>query len=52
MKATLEKFRENIEGSIPLGRIGTPEDVGKLAQTVYLGTESLLTSLTRGRVCG
>jgi len=27
MKATLEKFRENIEGSIPLGRIGSPEDV-------------------------
>ena len=27
MKATLEKFQEAIEGSIPLGRIGSPEDV-------------------------
>ena len=27
MAATLEKFRESIEGSIPLGRIGSPEDV-------------------------
>lgn len=27
MKATLEKFKEVIEGSIPLGRIGSPEDV-------------------------
>jgi len=27
MAATLEKFKEQIEGSIPLGRIGTPQDV-------------------------
>ena len=27
MKATLEKFRDAIESGIPLGRIGTPEDV-------------------------
>ena len=27
MKATLEKFQDEIEGRIPLGRIGTPEDV-------------------------
>lgn len=27
MKATLEQFQESIEASIPLGRIGTPEDV-------------------------
>jgi len=27
MKATLEKFKESIEGNIPLGRIGAPEDV-------------------------
>jgi len=27
MKATLEKFREMIEGSIPLGRIGSPQDI-------------------------
>lgn len=27
MKATLEAYRETIEGSIPLGRIGKPEDV-------------------------
>jgi len=27
MKATLEKFRDSIEGSIPLGRIGKPQDV-------------------------
>jgi NAD(P)-dependent dehydrogenase (short-subunit alcohol dehydrogenase family) len=27
MAATLEKFREMIEGSIPLGRIGSPQDV-------------------------
>ncbi|KAF2732902.1 NAD(P)-binding protein [Polyplosphaeria fusca] len=27
MKATLEKFREVIEGGVPLGRIGSPEDV-------------------------
>ena len=27
MKATLEKFRDTIESGIPLGRIGTPEDV-------------------------
>ncbi|CCX08584.1 hypothetical protein FPQ18DRAFT_366637 [Pyronema domesticum] len=27
MAATLEKFRDTIEGNVPLGRIGTPEDV-------------------------
>ncbi|KAF1972672.1 NAD(P)-binding protein [Bimuria novae-zelandiae CBS 107.79] len=27
MKATLEQFKDVIEGSIPLGRIGSPEDV-------------------------
>jgi NAD(P)-dependent dehydrogenase (short-subunit alcohol dehydrogenase family) len=27
MKATLEKFKDVIEGGIPLGRIGSPEDV-------------------------
>ncbi|KAB8260126.1 hypothetical protein BDV32DRAFT_123610 [Aspergillus pseudonomiae] len=27
MAATLETYREQIEGNIPLGRIGTPEDV-------------------------
>ncbi|KAF1838469.1 NAD(P)-binding protein [Decorospora gaudefroyi] len=27
MKATLEKFQAKIEGGIPLGRIGSPEDV-------------------------
>jgi len=27
MKATLEKFQSSMEASIPLGRIGTPEDV-------------------------
>ena len=27
MAATLKQFRESIEGSIPLGRIGSPEDV-------------------------
>lgn len=27
MKATLEKFQEVMESNIPLGRIGTPEDV-------------------------
>ncbi|KZF19004.1 NAD(P)-binding protein [Xylona heveae TC161] len=27
MAATLQRFREQIEGQIPLGRIGTPEDV-------------------------
>jgi NAD(P)-dependent dehydrogenase (short-subunit alcohol dehydrogenase family) len=27
MKETLERFRDSIEGGVPLGRIGTPEDV-------------------------
>jgi NAD(P)-dependent dehydrogenase (short-subunit alcohol dehydrogenase family) len=27
MAATLEKFRDSIEGANPLGRIGTPQDV-------------------------
>lgn len=27
MKATLDAFRDTIEAQIPLGRIGTPEDV-------------------------
>lgn len=27
MAATLKKYKDVIEGSIPLGRIGTPEDV-------------------------
>lgn len=27
MAATLAKFRESIEGRIPLGRIGSPEDI-------------------------
>lgn len=27
MAATLKRFRETIESSIPLGRIGSPEDV-------------------------
>lgn len=27
MKATLDQFRDVIEGSIPLGRIGSPQDV-------------------------
>ena len=27
MKATLEKFQDVIEGGVPLGRIGSPEDV-------------------------
>jgi NAD(P)-dependent dehydrogenase (short-subunit alcohol dehydrogenase family) len=27
MKATLEKFQASMEANIPLGRIGTPEDV-------------------------
>lgn len=27
MAATLEKFKDQIEDGIPLGRIGTPEDV-------------------------
>lgn len=27
MKATLERFRDTIEASIPLGRIGSPEDI-------------------------
>lgn len=27
MAATLDQFKDVIEGSIPLGRIGTPEDV-------------------------
>ncbi|KAF2258933.1 NAD(P)-binding protein [Lojkania enalia] len=27
MKATLEKFKDVIEGGVPLGRIGSPEDV-------------------------
>jgi NAD(P)-dependent dehydrogenase (short-subunit alcohol dehydrogenase family) len=31
MAATLAQFREMIEGSIPLGRIGTPEDIAGTA---------------------
>ena len=27
MKATLEKFKDTIEAGIPLGRIGSPEDI-------------------------
>lgn len=27
MAATLEKFRDSIEAGVPLGRIGTPEDI-------------------------
>ena len=27
MKATLERFKDAIESGIPLGRIGSPEDV-------------------------
>lgn len=27
MKATLEKFKDVIESGVPLGRIGSPEDV-------------------------
>ena len=27
MEATLEKFRDTIEAGIPLGRIGSPEDI-------------------------
>lgn len=27
MKATLEKFQDVIEAGIPLGRIGSPEDI-------------------------
>lgn len=31
MRATLENFRDTIEGVVPLGRIGTPQDVGGAA---------------------
>jgi len=27
MKATLERFKDDIEANIPLGRIGTPQDI-------------------------
>lgn len=27
MKATLEQFRESIEANVPLGRIGSPQDI-------------------------
>lgn len=27
MKATLDKFKDEIENSVPMGRIGSPEDI-------------------------
>lgn len=27
MKATLERFKDDIEANIPLGRIGSPQDI-------------------------
>ncbi|KAF3035307.1 hypothetical protein E8E12_003852 [Didymella heteroderae] len=49
MKATLEKFKDVIESGIPLGRIGSPEDVAALAiifdwAASYRGLEYTLVS--------
>lgn len=38
MKATLEKFKDVIEGSVPLGRIGSPEDVA--GTCIWLGSKA------------
>ncbi|KAF2475416.1 NAD(P)-binding protein [Lindgomyces ingoldianus] len=38
MKATLDKFKDVIEGGIPLGRIGTPEDVAGCC--IWLGSRA------------
>ena len=38
MKATLEKFKDVIEGGVPLGRIGSPLDVA--GTCVYLGSRA------------
>ncbi|KAI9725474.1 MAG: hypothetical protein M1828_003145 [Chrysothrix sp. TS-e1954] len=38
MKATLESFKESIEGSIPLGRIGSPKDVA--GACLFLGSRA------------
>ena len=38
MKATLEKFRDTIEAGIPLGRIGSPEDVA--GACLFLGSRA------------
>lgn len=38
MAATLEKFRDSIEGSIPLGRIGSPQDIA--GTCIYLSSRA------------
>lgn len=38
MKATLEKFRDTIEAGVPLGRIGSPEDVA--GTCIWLGSRA------------
>lgn len=38
MAATLDKFRDVIEAGIPLGRIGTPEDVA--GSCLYLSSRA------------
>jgi NAD(P)-dependent dehydrogenase (short-subunit alcohol dehydrogenase family) len=38
MAATLEAFGEQIEGSIPLGRIGSPQDVA--GSCLYLSSRA------------
>lgn len=38
MKATLEKFKDVIEGGVPLGRIGSPEDVA--GTCIWLGSRA------------
>lgn len=38
MKATLDKFRSEIEGAVPLGRIGAPEDVAGCC--IWLGSRA------------
>ncbi|KAF2654454.1 NAD(P)-binding protein [Lophiostoma macrostomum CBS 122681] len=38
MKATLEKFKDVIEGGVPLGRIGSPEDVA--GACIWLGSRA------------
>jgi len=38
MKATLEKYRDSIEAGIPLGRIGSPEDVA--GACLFLGSRA------------
>ena len=38
MKATLDKFKDVIEGGVPLGRIGSPEDVA--GTCIWLGSRA------------